>query len=334
MLPIKTHKILSTHRQRHRQSLRLFPHRKRPGLTTGKNPSLVVPEVRKERPRWPLWTSPVSCIRFFWVTQPALLDKSIVVMGGTTGLGLSAVHACVAAGARVVAVGRKPENVAAMSTLGEAVRGLVGDASDPGTAPKAIDEAISAFGSFDGLYHVAGGSGRGHGDGPLHELSDEGVDFTLDMNLKSVLYSNRAAARQFLAAGVPGSVVNMGSTLAFSPSPRYFATHAYTAAKAGIIGLTRAAAAHYAPRDIRFNVVAPALVETPMAARAHENPEILEYISTKQPLDGGRSGKPPDADAAVVFFLGDASRFVTGQVLAVDGGWSVSEGQHPDKLEP
>ena len=149
------------------------------------------------------------------------------------------------------------------------------------------------------------------------------------MNLTSMLYSNRAAARQFLAQGTGGSVLNMGSVLAHSPSPRHFATHAYATTKAAIEGLTTAAAAYYADRQIRFNVVAPALVETPMAQRAAQDDEIRQYISTKQPLDGGRIGAATELDAAVVYFLSNQSRFVTGQVLAVDGGWSVTEGQYP-----
>jgi NAD(P)-dependent dehydrogenase (short-subunit alcohol dehydrogenase family) len=255
-----------------------------------------------------------------------LADKTVVVIGGTTGLGLSAVKACLAAGARVVAVGRNPANVSAVAALGGRVRALAGDAVDPQTAVRAIDEAVRAFGGFDGLYHVAGGSGRSEGDGPLHQLSDRGIEFTLDLNLKSLILSNRAAARRFLAQGTPGSVLNMSSVLAFSPSPRYFATHAYAAAKAAVIGLTRAAAAYYARHSIRFNAIAPALFETPMSRRAQESPEVLDFVSSKQPLDGGRLGRPADADAAVVYFLSDASRFVTGQVLAVDGGWSVTEG--------
>jgi NAD(P)-dependent dehydrogenase (short-subunit alcohol dehydrogenase family) len=120
----------------------------------------------------------------------------------------------------------------------------------------------------------------------------------------------------------------MSSVLGFSPSPRHFATHAYAAAKAAVIGLTRAAAARYARNDIRINAVAPALVETPMSRRAAGDEDVLRFIETKQPLDGGRIGVPEDLDGAVVYFLSDASRWVTGQVLAVDGGWCVTEGQH------
>jgi NAD(P)-dependent dehydrogenase (short-subunit alcohol dehydrogenase family) len=75
-------------------------------------------------------------------------------------------------------------------------------------------------------------------------------------------------------------------------------------------------------------VLAPALVATPMSERAQGNAAILDFMKTKQPLDGGRIGQPTDLDAAAVYFMSDASEFVTGQVLAVDGGWSVSEGQY------
>ena len=259
-----------------------------------------------------------------------LSGRVIVIVGGTTGLGLSGAKACVEAGARLVVVGRNPDNVtAAVDTLGNDTVGMAGDAGAPATASGAIAKAVQKFGKLDGLYHVAGASGRSYGDGPLDKITDEGWDATLRMNLSSMFYSNRAAAQQFLAQGTGGSILNMGSVLARSPSPQYFATHAYATTKTAIEGLTTAAAAFYANRQIRFNVVAPALVETPMAQRATQDDKIREYICTKQPLDGGRIGAAADLDAAVVYFLSDQSRFVTGQVLAVDGGWSVAEGQYP-----
>ena len=259
----------------------------------------------------------------------ALQGKSIVVIGGTAGLGLSAARACVQAGARLVVVGRPDENAdAARDALGLGARVMAADATDPGTAPAAIEMAVREFGGFDGIYHVAGGSGRKSGDGPLHELSDEGWDYTCRLNLTSLVYSNRAAVRQFLNQRTGGPVLNVGSVLGFSPSPRYFATHAYAAVKAAVVGLTTSAAAYYAPHNIRFNCLVAALVQTPMSRRAIEDPAIMEFIRTKQPLDGGRIGAPEDLAAAVVFFLSDASKFVTGQALAVDGGWSVTEGQY------
>jgi NAD(P)-dependent dehydrogenase (short-subunit alcohol dehydrogenase family) len=211
--------------------------------------------------------------------------------------------------------------------LGASALALAADATDPKTALAAIQLAVSNFGGFHGLYHVAGGSGRKKGDGPLHEIGDEGWAYTLNLNLTAQFYSNREAVRQFLRQKSGGSILNMSSVLGFSPSPHYFATHGYAAAKAAIIGLTKSAAAFYAPANIRVNVLAPALVATPMSQRAQEDAQILEFITTKQPLDGGRIGQPRDLDAAAVYFMSDGSRFVTGQVLAVDGGWSLSDGQ-------
>lgn len=258
----------------------------------------------------------------------ALNGKSLVIIGGTTGLGLSAASAFVTSGARVVIVGRKPGQVeAAQHQLGAAALGLAADAIEPQTAPRAISLAVEKFGGFHGLYHVAGGSGRAMGDGPLHELTDDGWRSTIDLNLSSLVFSNRAAVRQFLAQRTGGSILNIGSVLGWSPSAQYFTTHAYAAAKSAVVGFTKAIAAYYAGKNIRCNVLAPALVETPMAQRAAHDEDILRFIKTKQPLDGGRIGQPADLDGAAVFFMSDAAKFATGQVLAVDGGWCVTDGQ-------
>jgi NAD(P)-dependent dehydrogenase (short-subunit alcohol dehydrogenase family) len=262
------------------------------------------------------------------ITHPPSLDgKGLVVIGGTGGIGLSAVKAFVAAGARVVAVGLEEDLAAAARELGKAARFIHSEATQPETAPNAIEECTSLFGRFDGLYHVAGGSGRRWGDGPLHEISNEGWRLTIELNLTSVFYSNRAAVRQLLSRNSGGAILNLTSVLAFSPSGDHFATHTYAAAKSGIIGLTKSCASLYAPKGIRFNALAPGLVQTPMAQRAANDPKIMAFVKTKQPLDGGRIGQPSDLDAAAVFFMSDVSRFTTGQVLAIDGGWSVTEGQ-------
>jgi NAD(P)-dependent dehydrogenase (short-subunit alcohol dehydrogenase family) len=260
-----------------------------------------------------------------------LAEKTLVVIGGTSGLGLSAARAFLAAGARgVVMTGRNLDTASdAARELGAQATTLCGDATDSAHAPAAIALALKWFGRFDALYHVAGGSGRRLGDGPLHEMTDDGLRGTLALNLHSVIFSNRAAVRQFLAQGGSGAILNLGSVLGWSPSPEFFATHAYAAAKAAIIGFTRSTAAYYARHDIRCNVLAPALVETPMSRRAAGDARIQKFIATKQPLDGGRIGQPADCDGAAVYLLSDAARFVTGQVLAVDGGWTVSDGQIP-----
>ncbi len=258
-----------------------------------------------------------------------LTNKSIVVIGGTTGLGLSAAKAFVENGARVVVIGRNPEScLMAEVDLGQNAVAKQGDATDPQTAQKAIQLCVREFGSFDGLYHVAGGSGRKFGDGPLHELTLDGWNTTLNLNLTSLMLSNQAAIRAFMGMNRGGVILNMGSVLGDSPSPQHFTTHAYAAAKSAVIGFTKSTAAYYAKNNIRINVLAPALVDTPMAKRASEDDAIQDFIKTKQPLDGGRMGQPNDLDGAAVYFMSDFSRFTTGQVLTVDGGWSVTEGQY------
>lgn len=254
---------------------------------------------------------------------------TVVVAGGTTGLGLSAARCLTEQGAQVVVFGRSEDNVRqAAEILGSRGRAFAADACEASATERAIDLAVRDFGRLDALYHVAGGSGRSKGDGPLHEITDEGWQFTLDLNLTSLFHSNRAAVRQFLRQGGGGAVLNMGSVLGWSPSPRYFASHAYATTKAAIIGFTKASASYYAAQNIRCNVIAPALVETPMSRRAVEDEEIMSFVSTKQPLDGGRVGVPQDLDGAALFLLSRQAHFITGQVLAVDGGWTVTEGQH------
>jgi NAD(P)-dependent dehydrogenase (short-subunit alcohol dehydrogenase family) len=259
-----------------------------------------------------------------------LENKNIVIIGGTTGIGLAAAKAFVEQGAKVVVAGRNEENVEqAKNELGKNAQAVSGDARRPGVAADAINLCIEKFGDFDGLYHVAGGSGRKMGDGPLHELSLDGWNKTLELNLTSLMLSNQAAIKKFLELKKPGTILNMGSVLGFSPSPLYFSTHAYAAAKSAIIGFSKAIAAYYAKDNIRVNVIAPALVETPMAQRAVNDENILSFIKTKQPLDGGRIGEPDDSNGLAIYFMSDLSKFTTGQVVAVDGGWTISEGQRP-----
>lgn len=255
-----------------------------------------------------------------------LQDKAIVIIGGTTGIGLSAARAFIEKGAKVVVTGISDVQGAALA-LGASGIAIAADARQSGAAYDAINACISAFGGFHGLYHVAGGSGRRFGDGLLHELTLEGWNSTMELNLTSLMLSNQAAVRQFRAQGGGGAILNMGSVLGSFPSVPHFTTHAYAAAKSAIAGFSKSIAACYAADNIRVNVITPGLVETPMSARAAGDDRIMSFIRTKQPLDGGRIGRTTDLDGLASLLLSDEGAFITGQVIGADGGWSVTEGQ-------
>ena len=180
---------------------------------------------------------------------------------------------------------------------------------------------------IDGLFAVAGGSGRRFGDGPIHALTAEGWDRTLEINLRSQALTCRAVVRQMLAqepnsSGTRGSILLMGSVTATDPAPEFFATHAYAAAKGATTALMTTMAAAYAADGIRVNAVAPSLTATPMAQRAAGDARIRAYARRKQPL-AGELMDPDEVAHAAVYFLSDESRVVTGQLLKIDGGWSV-----------
>jgi NAD(P)-dependent dehydrogenase (short-subunit alcohol dehydrogenase family) len=258
-----------------------------------------------------------------------LKGKNIVIIGGTSGIGLAAAKKMIDHGAKVLVTGK--EDAEATKAEGEIQKNgkvLMVDAREEGTAEKVIEACELSFGAMQGLFHVAGGSGRKFGDGPLHSLTLEGWEYTLSLNLTSLMLSNRAAIRYFLEKKTPGALLNLGSVLGRHPSPTYFATHAYATSKAAIEGFSTSIAAYYAPHNIRVNVITPGLVATPMAQRAAADPIIQTFIKSKQPLDKGRMGAPEDISALACLLLSDQSQFITGQCIAVDGGWSVSEGQY------
>ena len=254
-----------------------------------------------------------------------LKKKNIIIIGGTSGIGASAAKAFVGEGAFLTVVGRNNNKLLEAKTfLGENGIVVEGDASNPNTINKAITQAVEKFGDVHGLYHVAGGSGRDEGDGPLHQITDNAWNYTKSINLDSIFYSNRAIINQFINQGNGGTILNMSSVLGFSPSSKFFSTHAYSCTKAAIIGLSKSLASYYSIYNIRINVIAPGLIATPMSERAQSDKKIISYIQKKQSLDSGRIGKAKDLDGAAIYFMSDKSNFATGQVLSVDGGWSVN----------
>lgn len=255
-----------------------------------------------------------------------------LLITGTTGIAAETARRAAEQRARVFVVGI---DAASGEALAEAIAARGGecrfyqaDVRDAARVAAAIEACAAAFGRIDALFNVVGISGRRLGDGPLHECTEGGWDATFESNVKSMFLVCREVIRRMLAQepgedGLRGVVLNMASVLAYSPEPRFFATHAYAASKGAVLGLTRSIAAYYAPHRIRVNAIAPALVRTPMSRRAQENPEIVEFMRRKQPLVEDLLDAADVAEAAL-FLLGSRAHAITGEVLAVDGGWSVS----------
>jgi NAD(P)-dependent dehydrogenase (short-subunit alcohol dehydrogenase family) len=181
-----------------------------------------------------------------------------------------------------------------------------------------LDDAFPELDRLDALVCAHGISGRRLGDGPVDTCTEEGWDAVLDANLRSVFLSAKRAI-PLLRANGGGSIVTVSSALGLVGGDGDFATHAYAASKAGLIGLTRAMAVTYAPEGIRCNVVAPGLIETPMSARAQSDPGIRARLADLQPLTGA-FGAPEDVARACLYLA--TAPFVTGAVLSVDGGWT------------
>jgi NAD(P)-dependent dehydrogenase (short-subunit alcohol dehydrogenase family) len=255
------------------------------------------------------------------------LQNRVCLITGSTGIGAATARLAASEGASVFVVSRDEESCRALA--GEIGCGHhVADLTRSGEVAAAVESCLARLDRIDALFNVAGVSGRKFGDGPIHECSEEGWDITMETNVKSVFLMCRAVVRRMLEqpageSGLRGSILNMASALAFSPEPKFFATHAYAASKSAVIGLTRAMAAYYAPSKIRVNAIAPGLTRTPMSQRAQQNPDLLEFIKTKQPLSEDLI-EADDVARAAVFLLGDDARAVTGEVMSVDAGWRVS----------
>ncbi len=250
-----------------------------------------------------------------------VLDDQVWLITGSSGIGAATARLAAVYGAKVFVCGlNQDDNRQLAAECGGGY--YTGDLSVTAAAETAVARCISELGPIDALFNVAGASGRQFGDGPLHLISDEGWQRTLDVNLKTMFLVSRTVLRRMMVRE-RGAILNMATVTAYSPEPKNFATHAYAAAKGAAIAMTRSMAAYYAPHGIRVNAIAPGLVRTPMSLRAQTDERILELMKTKQPLAGSLLD-PDDIARAAVFLLGPSAQMITGQILGVDGGWEVS----------
>ena len=255
------------------------------------------------------------------------LHGQVLIVTSSSGIGAATARLAAAAGAHVV-IATNDEQSGWQLAAEIGAECWVGDLTRPGSSDSVVSQCLSKYARVDALFNAAGLSGRRYGDGPADQCTDEGWELTVAHNLTSTFYMCRAVIRRMLQqevrdAGMRGAILNTGSVLETSPEPRHFATHAYAAAKGGVVALSRAMAAYYAPHKIRVNVIAPGLARTPALERSEADPELSQFLKKKQPLSEGMLDAAEVARAAL-FLLNDESRSVTGEVFHVDAGWRVT----------
>ncbi|MBK9442356.1 MAG: 2-dehydro-3-deoxy-D-gluconate 5-dehydrogenase KduD [Comamonadaceae bacterium] len=237
-----------------------------------------------------------------------------VVTGCNTGLGQGMALALAQAGADIVGVNvSAPDDTRAqIESLGRRFLDLRANLSDVGCIQELVTQALSMSGRIDILVNNAGIIRRED----AISFTEKDWDDVIDLNLKSVFFLAQAAARQFIAQGGGGKIINVASMLSFQGGVR---VPSYTASKSGIMGITRALANEWAKHGINVNAIAPGYMATDNTAalRADEtrNAAILERIPA------GRWGLPADLAGPVVFLASEASNYINGYTVAVDGGW-------------
>lgn len=243
-----------------------------------------------------------------------LAGRVAIVTGCNTGLGQGMALALAQAGADIVGVNvSAPDDTGVqIEAMGRRFLDLRANLADVSGIDALIAQALVLSGSIDILVNNAGIIRRED----AINFTEKDWDDVVDLNLKSVFFFAQAAARQFIKQGTAGKIINVASMLSFQGGVR---VPSYTASKSGVMGITRALANEWAKHQINVNAIAPGYMATDntTALRADEarNAAILERIPA------GRWGVPADLAGPVVFLASEASNYVNGSTLAVDGGW-------------
>lgn len=243
-----------------------------------------------------------------------LQGKTAIVTGASTGLGQGICLGLAEAGANIVGVDyvEMQDTERDVKSLGREFMGIVANLMEIKPIDEIVKQTVSRFGRVDILVNNAGIIRRCD----VVDFSEKDWDDVVNINLKSVFFFCQAAAKQFIKQGTQGKIINIASMLSFQGGIR---VPSYTASKSGVMGITRALANELAKHEININAIAPGYMNTnnTAALRADEkrNSAILERIPA------GRWGMPEDLKGIAVFLASDASSYINGFTIAVDGGW-------------
>jgi gluconate 5-dehydrogenase len=253
-----------------------------------------------------------------------LTDRVEIVAGGSGGVGVRTCGALAGVGAKVAIIGRSKERLeearAEVEKAGGEALVIAGDMADKAAADDAVQQTLDAFGRVDVLINgIGGGAGTALYDAEEYPKSE--WDRILDLNLTTALLVSQAAARAMIAGGRGGSVLNISSVRGQLGINAGYS--AYVAAKGAMDALTRQYATEWAEHGIRVNAISPTFVRTEQAASLLADKAFYDNLVARIPLR--RIADPDDLVGAILFFCSDASSFVTGQILTLDGGLTATQ---------
>lgn len=242
-----------------------------------------------------------------------LKDKTAIITGGGTGIGLATARAFCKEGAKVILFGRRKEKLEkAVEKLGGSAIIVQGDMTNNNDLDQLINETLHNFKKIDILVNNAGlfnGS-------PLHEISDSQWDEIMDINIRSVFQLTRRVLPAMLSQKY-GSIIHISSILGLIAVPQ---VAAYNVSKGALNQFSRSIAVEYGSSGIRSNSICPGLIATDMTADLMKDADLMKEWSKEYPI--GRFGKPEDVANACLYLASDESSFVTGITLPVDGGFT------------
>ena len=243
-----------------------------------------------------------------------LSGKVAIVTGCSTGLGQGMSYGLSEAGADIVGIDyvNSPETQETIESMGRKFLEIKADLSDLEPVEGIIQKTVETFGKLDILVNNAGIIRRAD----AIEFTEKDWDDVMNINIKTLFFLSQAAAKQFIKQGTGGKIINIASMLSYQGGIR---VSSYTASKSGVMGVTRLMANEWAKNNININAIAPGWMATNNTAPLRADPVRSKDILGRIPA--GRWGTPDDLKGAAVFLSSDASNYVNGYTIAVDGGW-------------